>query len=581
MDDERRGFLTGNLAYVLWGLLTLYWHELTGLDAFGLIAWRIVWSVVVLAVLLTFAEALDRRCAACSRRRRDRADHGRRDRARDELDDVRVVRDARPRRRGRARLLPRADRSRPRRRRDVPRTSSGARRSSRSCSCGLAVVVLAVGYGSPPWFALLIAVSWTVYGVSKKRAALPPLEGLAAETLVLAPIAVVLLVVMQAGGNPSLGGASTLQLVLVPFTGLVTTVPLLLFAYAARRVPLAMLGWTAVLGADDQPGARRRGLRRVDARHARIAGFALVWIALALITIDGIRASRAAPDDAAGRDRARPPRGLTCTSSLTGKYLLAYSEAVPTTGDDDMAQVFKALADPTRRRLLDRLHEDNGQTLSALGQELGMTRQGVTAHLDVLVAAHLVTTVKHGREKLHYLNPVPLQEIHERWIAKFELPDLEALSGLKQHLEKESTMEKSTYVYATFIASTPERIWEALTDPDQTQAYWGHRNVSDWTKGSPWTMQWRDGDGANSGGEIIEVDPPRRARAHLGRSRRRPQVACDLRHRTGQGRGQAHRHPRQPHRGRSRRHQPGLADRLRQPQVLPRDRHPTQRARRP
>jgi chloramphenicol-sensitive protein RarD len=160
--------------------------------------------------------------------------------------------------------------------------------------CGIAVVVLAAGYGSPPYFALLIAVSWTVYGVSKKRAALPPLEGLAAETLVLLPVAVILLVVMQTGGSPSLGGASTLQLVLVPFTGIVTTVPLLLFAYSARRIPLAMLGWlqywvpsiNLVLGVAVYDEAMPAW---------RAAGFALVWIALALITVDGIRAARAEP----------------------------------------------------------------------------------------------------------------------------------------------------------------------------------------------------------------------------------------------------------------------------------------------
>ena len=139
--------------------------------------------------------------------------------------------------------------------------------------CGVAVVVLAVGYGSPPYFALLIAVSWTTYGVFKKREALPPLEGLAAETIVLAPVAVVLLLVMQvARQRRASKGRRTLQLTLVPLTGVATTVPLLLFAYAARRVRLAMLGWTAVLGADDQPGARRRGLRRVHARvpHRRL-----------------------------------------------------------------------------------------------------------------------------------------------------------------------------------------------------------------------------------------------------------------------------------------------------------------------
>ncbi len=153
-----------------------------------------------------------------------------------------------------------------------------------------------------------------------------------------------------------------------------------------------------------------------------------------------------------------------------------------------MAGVFKALADPTRRRLLDRLHADNGQTLRGLCEDLAITRQGITQHLEVLQAAGLVTTVKQGREKLHYLNPVPLHEIYERWIAKFEQPDLKALSGLKRQLEKENTMEKPSYVYATFIASTPERVWEALTNEDETAKYWGHRNVSDWTKGSSWEM---------------------------------------------------------------------------------------------
>ena len=102
--------------------------------------------------------------------------------------------------------------------------------------------------------------------------------------------------------------------------------------------------------------------------------------------------------------------------------------------DDDT--LFKALADPSRRRLLDVLHAHDGQTLNELCEYLDMTRQGVTQHLDVLEAANLVTTVRQGREKLHFLNPVPLQEIYERWIAKFEKPRLKALSKLKQKLEK-------------------------------------------------------------------------------------------------------------------------------------------------
>jgi DNA-binding transcriptional ArsR family regulator len=97
--------------------------------------------------------------------------------------------------------------------------------------------------------------------------------------------------------------------------------------------------------------------------------------------------------------------------------------------------VFKALADPTRRLLLDRLHERNGQTLGELCGRLDMARQSATQHLSVLEAANLITTVRRGREKLHYLNPVPLHEIQERWIDKFERPRLRALSDLKRRAE--------------------------------------------------------------------------------------------------------------------------------------------------
>jgi DNA-binding transcriptional ArsR family regulator len=100
--------------------------------------------------------------------------------------------------------------------------------------------------------------------------------------------------------------------------------------------------------------------------------------------------------------------------------------------------VFKALADESRRRLLDQLHKQNGQTLSELCEGLAMTRQGVTKHLALLEAANLIAVVWRGREKLHFLNPVPLQEIYERWISKYERHRLEALSELKKGLEKNS-----------------------------------------------------------------------------------------------------------------------------------------------
>ena len=102
----------------------------------------------------------------------------------------------------------------------------------------------------------------------------------------------------------------------------------------------------------------------------------------------------------------------------------------------DTDALFKALADPTRRKLLDLLNAHDGRTLSELCGHLDMTRQGVTQHLDLLEQANLLTTVRRGREKLHFLNPVPLQEIYERWIAKFEKPRLKALSELKRRLEK-------------------------------------------------------------------------------------------------------------------------------------------------
>jgi DNA-binding transcriptional ArsR family regulator len=103
--------------------------------------------------------------------------------------------------------------------------------------------------------------------------------------------------------------------------------------------------------------------------------------------------------------------------------------------DASIDAVFKALADPSRRRLLDRLHEENGQTLGALCEHMEMTRQGVTQHLALLEAANLVVVVWHGREKLHYLNPVPLFEVYERWIEKFEPDRLRALRDLKKSLE--------------------------------------------------------------------------------------------------------------------------------------------------
>ncbi|MBB5806786.1 uncharacterized protein YndB with AHSA1/START domain [Saccharothrix ecbatanensis] len=173
-----------------------------------------------------------------------------------------------------------------------------------------------------------------------------------------------------------------------------------------------------------------------------------------------------------------------------------------------MDKVFKALADDTRRYLLDRLHEENGQTLGELCARVGMTRQSLTQHLGVLEAANLVTTVRRGREKLHYLNPVPLHEVQERWIDKFERPRLRLLSDVKRRAEEPV---KPDFVYVTYIESTPERVWEALTDADVTAEYWGRRNISDWQVGSTWSHRRVDGSEVDDVvGEVVEADPPRR-----------------------------------------------------------------------
>jgi uncharacterized protein YndB with AHSA1/START domain/DNA-binding transcriptional ArsR family regulator len=175
--------------------------------------------------------------------------------------------------------------------------------------------------------------------------------------------------------------------------------------------------------------------------------------------------------------------------------------------------VFKALADPTRRALLDGLRERNGQTLGELCQPLAMARQSATQHLDVLQAAGLITVVRRGRQKLHYLNPVPLWAIQERWIERFERPRLRALSEIKQQAEEATVTDRPDYVYVTYIESSAQRVWDALTDADLTARFWGHSNVSDWQPGSAWEHRRVDGSGvADVAGTVLESDAPRRLR---------------------------------------------------------------------
>jgi uncharacterized protein YndB with AHSA1/START domain/DNA-binding transcriptional ArsR family regulator len=179
--------------------------------------------------------------------------------------------------------------------------------------------------------------------------------------------------------------------------------------------------------------------------------------------------------------------------------------------DERMDKVFKALSDPSRRHLLDRLHEREGQTLGELCAGLHMARQSATQHLAVLEAADLISSFRRGREKLHYLNPVPIHELQDRWIDKFERPRLQALSELKRRAEEDEMTERPTYVYVMYIQSTAERVWQALTDADLTARFWGHSNVSDWEPGSTWEHRRTDGsDIADVAGTVVEAVPPTR-----------------------------------------------------------------------
>jgi uncharacterized protein YndB with AHSA1/START domain len=172
-----------------------------------------------------------------------------------------------------------------------------------------------------------------------------------------------------------------------------------------------------------------------------------------------------------------------------------------------MDEVFRALADPTRRSLLDQLFRQDGQTLSALEQRLPMTRFGVMKHLRLLEEAGLVVTRRRGREKLHFLNPVPIRLVHDRWVSKYTEPWAAALTGLKHELE-DRTMEK---VFEIYIKTTPERLWEAITDGEMRGKYnFGAQVNSDWRPGSRYEMSHPAAGVTLGEGENLEVDPPHR-----------------------------------------------------------------------
>ena len=174
-------------------------------------------------------------------------------------------------------------------------------------------------------------------------------------------------------------------------------------------------------------------------------------------------------------------------------------------------EVFKALADPSRRLLLDSLNERNGQTLRELCSRLAMARQSVSKHLAVLEAANLVTTIRRGREKHHYLNAAPINDIAERWITRYEQDRVNALADLKRALEESPVeLEKPSFVYATYIRTTPEKLWQALTEPAFTERYWSITFQTDWKPGSPMIWKTRGLAIADPEQVVLESEPYRR-----------------------------------------------------------------------
>ncbi|OXM67667.1 ArsR/SmtB family transcription factor [Amycolatopsis vastitatis] len=172
-----------------------------------------------------------------------------------------------------------------------------------------------------------------------------------------------------------------------------------------------------------------------------------------------------------------------------------------------MDEAFKALADPGRRRLLDVLNERNGQTLRELCAGMDMTRQSVSKHLAVLEAAGLVTTTWRGREKLHYLDAAPINAIAERWMTRYDRQRAGALADLKRALESTPMHE---FAYTTYINTTPEKLWQALTEPAFTRQYWGVGFETDWEKGSPMTWSENGAKTTDPGQVVLESDPYRR-----------------------------------------------------------------------
>lgn len=175
-----------------------------------------------------------------------------------------------------------------------------------------------------------------------------------------------------------------------------------------------------------------------------------------------------------------------------------------------MEEIFRALGDESRRKLLDLLFERDGQRLGELASHLAMTRFGVMKHLRILEEAGLVTTRKVGREKLHYLNPVPIRLVHDRWISKYAEPFVGAMTKLQKELEG-TPMGQPRHVYEVYIRTTPTRLWDGITSGDMTRRYFHSTRVtSTWKPGDPVTWVDDQGGQVQVEGTVLECDPPRR-----------------------------------------------------------------------
>lgn len=170
--------------------------------------------------------------------------------------------------------------------------------------------------------------------------------------------------------------------------------------------------------------------------------------------------------------------------------------------------IFRALADSTRRALLDALFTEDGQPLGALAARFDMTRIGVAKHLTLLEDAGLVVTRRQGREKLHFLNPVGIRLVHDRWVSKYTEPWAAGLIGLRDELEGPNV--STSKIFEIYIRTTPERLWEAITDPDTRRRFqFGSTVQSDWTEGSSYVLTHDGVDGPLVDGENLTVEPPR------------------------------------------------------------------------